>query len=108
MFFFNELKPLIAKISLNSEDLTTIQLSHKKITDKNLLQISDALQTNTNVTEIWLTNNLITDVGSLTAVLERNDTAVEVYLGGNKIGDKGGKFICLSDFCGAQGSFQHI
>lgn len=91
MFFYNELKPLLNKISSNSEEIESIQLSHKKITDKNLVQISDALQTNTNVNEIWLTNNFITEVGSLTGVLEKNDNVTEVYLGGNKIGDQGGK-----------------
>jgi hypothetical protein len=91
MFFYNELKPLLARISSNSADLKSIQLSHKKITDKNLLQICDALQTNTNVYEIWLTNNLITEVGSLAAVLESNCSVGELYLGGNKIGDMGGK-----------------
>lgn len=95
MFYYNELKPLLNKISSNNEDLEAIQLSHKKITDKNLLQISDALQTNTNVEEIWLTNNLITEVGSLTGVLEKNENVTEVYLGGNKIGDQGGKVLML-------------
>ena len=94
MFFYNELKPLLHKISSNSEDLSSIQLSHKKITDKNLVQISDALQTNSHVDEIWLTNNFITEVGSLTGVLENNESVAEVYLGGNKIGDQGGeKFV---------------
>eukprot|EP00956_Cyclotella_meneghiniana_P022658 scaffold43099_cov75-Cyclotella_meneghiniana.AAC.10 len=94
MFFYNELKPLMHKISCNSEDLSSIQLSHKKITDKNLVQISDALQTNSHVDEIWLTNNFITEVGSLTGVLEKNESVAEVYLGGNKIGDQGGeKFV---------------
>lgn len=97
MFYYNELKPILNKISSNSEDLTSIQLSHKKITDKNLLQISDALQTNTNVDEIWLTNNFITEVGSLAGVLERNDQVTEVYLGGNKIGDQGGK-TCIPEW----------
>jgi Ran GTPase-activating protein (RanGAP) involved in mRNA processing and transport len=91
MFFYNELKPLLHKISTNSEDLSSIQLSHKKITDKNLEQISDVLQTNTNIDEIWLTNNFITEVGCLTGILERNDVVTEVYLGGNKIGDQGGE-----------------
>jgi hypothetical protein len=100
MFYYNELKPILNKISSNSEDLTSIQLSHKKITDKNLLQISDALQTNTTVDEIWLTNNFITEVGSLAGVLERNDQVTEVYLGGNKIGDQGGKNAYQSyEFC---------
>eukprot|EP00804_Cyclotella_cryptica_P026374 CCRYP_007691-RB/>CCRYP_007691-RB protein AED:0.07 eAED:0.07 QI:179/1/1/1/0.5/0.33/3/545/274 len=93
MFFYNELKPLLARISSNSADLRSIQLSHKKITDKNLLQISDALQTNSNVNEIWLTNNLITEVGSLTAALESNSTVGELYLGGNKLGDRGASCI---------------
>lgn len=93
MFFYNELKPLLHKISSNSEDLSSVQLSHKKITDKNLLQISDALQTNSHVDEIWLTNNFITEVGSLTGVLEKNENVAEVYLGGNKIGDQGGETI---------------
>jgi hypothetical protein len=95
MFYYNELKPILNKISSNNEDLEAIQLSHKKITDKNLLQISDALQTNTNVEEIWLTNNLITEVVSLTGVLEKNENVTEVYLGGNKIGDQGGKVLML-------------
>ncbi|KAL3796583.1 hypothetical protein HJC23_009714 [Cyclotella cryptica] len=98
MFFYNELKPLLARISSNSADLRSIQLSHKKITDKNLLQISDALQTNSNVNEIWLTNNLITEVGSLTAALESNSTVGELYLGGNKLGDRGGKMKLLRDY----------
>ena len=93
MFFYNELKPLLHKISSNSEDLSSVQLSHKKITDKNLLQISDALQTNSHVDEIWLTNNFITEVGSLTGVLEKNESVAEVYLGGNKIGDQGGETV---------------
>lgn len=100
MFFYNELKPLLNKISSNSEDLESIQLSHKKLTDKNLLQISDALQTNTNINEIWLTNNFITDVGSLMGVLEKNENVTEVYLGGNKIGDQGGEFFTRL-LCGA-------
>jgi hypothetical protein len=101
MFYYNELKPLLNKISSNNEDIESIQLSHKKITDKNLLQISDALQMNTNVEEIWLTNNLITEVGSLTGVLEKNESVTEVYLGGNKIGDQGGKIASymMWDLC---------
>lgn len=105
LFSRNELKPLLSQVSTNDPDLTSLHLSHKKITNKQLLQISDALQQNSNVTEIWLTNNQISDgdcggggggagsVGYLMSVLESNRSVGEVYLGGNKIGAKGASSI---------------
>lgn len=93
------LKPLFRQISTNDPHLSSVQLSHKKVTNKQLLQLSDALVSNNVVTEIWLTNNKISDegdsggsVGYLTGVLEGNRTVEELYLGGNKIGAKGGEF----------------
>ena len=104
LFSRNELKPLLHQVSSNDPEVTALHLSHKKITNKQLLQISDALQNNTHITEIWLDNNQITDddngrgsagagsaVGYLTSVLETNRSVGEVYLGGNKIGAKGGE-----------------
>jgi len=105
LFSRNEIKQTLSKLTKNDPSITTLQLSHKRITNKQLLAISDALQGNTNVTEIWLTNNQISDgsdannnnkssngsgsVGYLMSVLETNTTVQEVYLGGNKIGAKG-------------------
>ena len=102
LFSRNELKLILHQLSTNDPDLTALHLSHKKITNRQLLQISDALATNNNVTEVWLTNNFISDdadtntgsagsVGYLMNVLETNRSVTEVYLGGNKIGAKGGK-----------------
>ena len=95
LFSRNELKPLLQQVSTNDPECTSLHLSHKKITNKQLLQISDALKNNTHITEIWLTNNQITDeggvVGELTSVLETNRSVGELYLGGNKIGSKGGE-----------------
>lgn len=107
LFSRNELKPLLHQVATNDPDVTCLHLSHKKITNKQLLQISDALESNTRVTEIWLDNNLIADdeggsgkgnvgagaVGYFVSVLEGNRSVLEVYLGGNKIGAKGGEFI---------------
>lgn len=102
MVFFSrlELKPLLHQVSTNDPELTSLQLSHKKITNKNLLQISDALKTNSNITEIWLTNNQLSDdmdgagvIGYFTDVLETNRSVGEVYLDGNKIGVKGASSI---------------
>jgi len=102
MFFSrNELKPLLHQVKANDPDLTALHLSHKKIANRQLLQVSDALRTNSTVTEIWLTTNLIADdggggagaVGYLMEVLESNRTVEEVYLGGNKIGAKGASSI---------------
>mmetsp|Transcript_14643 Transcript_14643/g.31835 ORF Transcript_14643/g.31835 Transcript_14643/m.31835 type:complete len:295 (+) Transcript_14643:344-1228(+) len=100
LFSRNELKPLLHQVSTNDPELTSLQLSHKKITNKQLLQISDALKTNTNINEIWLTHNQLSDdtdgagvIGYLMGVLETNRTVGEVYLGGNKIGVKGASSI---------------
>ena len=102
------IKHLLHQVSTNDPSLISLHLSHRRITNKQLLQISDALQCNSNITEIWLTNNLITDdhdggrgggtdrsssVGYLMSVLERNRSVGEVYLGGNKIGARGGELI---------------
>lgn len=100
LFSRNELRPLLQRASSNDPTLTSLHLSHKKITNRQLVQISDALRSNATVTEVWLTHNAISDegnggaggsVGYLAGVLENNDAVGEVYLGGNKIGAKGGE-----------------
>mmetsp|Transcript_57103 Transcript_57103/g.121214 ORF Transcript_57103/g.121214 Transcript_57103/m.121214 type:complete len:317 (-) Transcript_57103:240-1190(-) len=103
LFSRSELKPLLHQVATNDPTLTSLHLCHKKITNKQLLQISDALQSNTSVTEIWLTNNQISDdssgaggagsVGYFASVLESNTSVGEVYLGSNKIGAKGASSI---------------
>jgi len=100
LFSHNELKPLLHRVATNDPTLTSLQLSHKKVTNKQLVQLSDSLKENTNVTEIWLTNNQLTDdadgagvIGYLTGVLETNRSVGEIYLGGNKIGVKGASAI---------------
>lgn len=102
LFSRSELKPLLSRIKQNDPELTSLQLSHKRITNKQLIQIADALKTNTRITEIWLTNNHIAEdekeqtagsVGYLMSVLESNRSVGEVYLGGNKIGNQGASSI---------------
>lgn len=97
LFSRNELKPLLQQVRANDPSLTSLQLSHKRITHKQLLAVSDALRTNSAVTEIWLTHNQISDdkgggagsLGYLMEALEGNTSVEEVYLGGNRIGAKG-------------------
>ena len=101
LFSRNELKPIIHRVATNDPELTALHLSHKKITNRQLVAVADALSSNASVVEIWLTNNLISDdgtgsggsVGYLMGALEGNRTVEEVYLGGNKIGTKGGKMV---------------
>ncbi|EJK66649.1 hypothetical protein THAOC_12414 [Thalassiosira oceanica] len=102
-FSREKIAPVLKQIGSNDPDLTSVNLCHKRITNKQVLQIADALGGNTHVTEIWLTNNEISDessdgiakttsagaVGYLMSALEGNRTVLEVYLGGNKIGTKG-------------------
>ncbi|KAL9187619.1 hypothetical protein ACHAXT_005997 [Thalassiosira profunda] len=104
LFGRNELRPLLRRAAANDPDLTALHLSHKKITNKQLLQISDALKGNAHITEVWLTHNLISDetdgphggagsVGYLASILEGNRSVAELYLGGNRIGAKGAASI---------------
>lgn len=107
-FSREKIAPVLKQIGSNDPDLTSVNLCHKRITNKQVLQIADALGGNTHVTEIWLTNNEISDessdgiakttsagaVGYLMSALEGNRTVLEVYLGGNKIGTKGVASVC--------------
>ena len=104
-FSREKIAPILKRIGANDPDLKSVNLCHKRITNKQVLQIADALEGNTHVTEIWLTNNEISDesscgiarttsagaVGYLMSALEGNRTVLEVYLGGNKIGTRGGE-----------------
>merc|ERR1719356_2258161 len=93
---------MLKQIKSNDPGLTSVYLSNKKITNKQLVTISDALEVNTCVTELWLTDNLIRSegegsagaVGYLMSVLEGHPTVAEVYLSGNKMGTDGVTAIC--------------
>jgi len=96
------ISPTLKQIKSNDPGLTSVHLSNKKITNKQLVTISDALEVNTCVTELWLTDNLIRSegegsagaVGYLMSVLEGHPTVAEVYLSGNKMGTDGVTAIC--------------
>ncbi|KAL7525142.1 hypothetical protein ACHAWF_001229 [Thalassiosira exigua] len=100
LFAKNELQRTLHRASSNDPDLASLHLCHKKLTNRHLLRIADALKDNTHVVEIWLTHNRIRDdrdgaggLGYLAAALEGNRTVTELYLGGNQIGAKGASSI---------------
>ncbi|KAL7518060.1 hypothetical protein ACHAWX_002918 [Stephanocyclus meneghinianus] len=87
---------LLERLMDDDYRVTGIDLSGRPLGDGGIYRLSEALADNTSVRQLWLRDCNVTNVGakSLASCLEQNMSIVDLFLGGNAIGDEGLGYIC--------------
>jgi Ran GTPase-activating protein (RanGAP) involved in mRNA processing and transport len=87
---------LLERLMDDDYRVTGIDLSGRPLGDGGIHRLSEALADNTSVRQLWLRDCSVTDVGArlLASCLEQNMSIVDLFLGGNEIGDEGLGYIC--------------
>ena len=93
----------------NDTTLQELYLGNKKISDRGLAALSNALIDNTTLRKLNLSRNQIGDKGvtALAHALKGNTTLQQLYLGNNQIGDKGAAAMsdAMTDITTLQGLY---
>ncbi|KAL3804701.1 hypothetical protein HJC23_008516 [Cyclotella cryptica] len=87
---------LLERLMDDDYRVTGIDLSGRPLGDGGIHRLSQALSDNTSVRQLWLRDCSVTNVGAkaLASCLEQNMSIVDLFLGGNEIGDEGLGYIC--------------
>jgi Ran GTPase-activating protein (RanGAP) involved in mRNA processing and transport len=87
---------LLERLQDDDYRVTGIDLSGRPLGDGGIHRLSEALTDNTQVRQLWLRDCSVSNAGAkaLASCLEQNMSIVDLFLGGNDIGDEGLGYIC--------------
>lgn len=87
---------LLERLQDDDYRVTGIDLSGRPLGDGGIVRLSEALADNTQVRQLWLRDCSVSNAGAkaLGSCLEQNMSIVDLFLGGNNIGDEGLGYIC--------------
>lgn len=97
----NRIPPQILDIIRTSADpsMKAINLDHRYLVDREVVQLSKAMESNRTVTSLSLRNCAITDEGissGLAVMLTKNNTLVELLLDDNRVGTEGAASLSMA------------